>query len=107
MGTPCHNRSHSRDGSDQAVALANLIKVHKPQIPLAVIGTGCGQGACLLKINHKGMDGALVTARIQTHRAHKVAAGLGSVVDQAGADRGADDGCEHDPRSGAGVSRVI
>jgi len=102
---PVNNRSHSREGGDDAVPLADLLKVHKPQIPLAIIGTGGGQGACLFQIDHKGVDGALVTARIQTHCPHKVGAGLGAIVDQAGADGGADDGCEH--RSGVGWARSV
>ena len=93
---PCNISSDSREGSDQTIALSDLLKVHKPQIPLSVIGTGGGQGARLFQINHKGVNGALMATGVKTHRAHKVAAGLGAIVDQAGADRGADDRSEHD-----------
>ena len=93
---PCNISSDNGDGGGDAINPADAIEIHKPQIPLAIIGSGGAQNACLFQINHKGVDGALVTARVQTHRAHKVAAGLGSVVDQAGADRGADDRSEHD-----------
>ena len=95
---PVNISSHSREGGDDAIPLADLLKVHKPQITLAVIGTGGTEHTILFQIDHKGMDGALVTARIKTHRANQVAAGLGTVVDQAGADGGADDGFDH--RSG-------
>jgi len=86
---------HSHHGGGDSVTLADLLKVNKPQIPLAIIGTGCTQNAIRFQIDHKGVNSALMAAGVKTKRAHKVAAGQGSVVDQAGADGGADDGFDH------------
>ena len=40
------------------------------------------------------MDGPLVPFRVQSHTSHKVAASLGTLLNQSGADRGAGDGRE-------------
>jgi len=40
------------------------------------------------------MDGPLVPLRVQSHTPHDVGAGLGTVLDQGAADRGAGDGRE-------------
>jgi hypothetical protein len=75
--------------SDQAVPLADCCGDDEPQIPLAIIGTGGTQDAVTLQINHNGVNGALVAAGIHSHSPHDVGAGLGSLLDQGGADCGA------------------
>jgi len=83
------------EGSSEAVPLADLIGADEPEIPLAVAAAGGIQNAILLEVNHKGVDGALVAAGIETQFPHKVAAGMGSALDQGGADGGAEDGADH------------
>ena len=74
---------------DQAVPLADCCGDDEPQIPLAIIGTGGTQDAIPLQINHNGVDGALVVAGVHSHSPHDVGAGLGSLLNQGGADCGA------------------
>ena len=81
-------------GSDQAVTLADGIGADAPQITLAILGASGSQNPCILQINHHGVNSALVALRVQTHAAHKVAAGLWTMLDQGGANGGADDGAE-------------
>ena len=87
-------------GGSDAVPLADRGGHDEPQVALAVIGAGGIQNACLLKVNHHGVDGAFVATGVHAHGANQVAAGHRAVVDQAGADRGADDGGEHRVRCG-------
>ena len=76
----------TNQGSDQAVTLPDCRGDDKPEIPLAIVGAGCIQDTIALHIHHDGVDGAFVAARIHAHAAHNVAAGLGSLLDQGGAD---------------------
>ena len=73
-------------GSDQAITLADLTGDDEPEIPLAVVGACGAQNAIALQIHHNGVDGALVALRIHAHAPHDVGAGLGTVLDQGGAD---------------------
>ena len=82
-------------GSSDAVPLADRGGHDEPEVALAVIGAGGIQDACLLQVHHHGVDGALMAAGVHAHGANQVAAGHRAVVDQAGADRGADDGGQH------------
>jgi hypothetical protein len=82
-------------GSSETIPLPNRSGNRKPQIPFPIVSTGRGDASSSLQINHKGMDGSLVAAGIQTQGAHQVGAGLGTFLDQLGADRGADDGADH------------
>ncbi len=87
--------SHSRDGSNQAVTLTDRGGNNEPQVALTIVGAGGIQDAFLRQVNHQGVDGALVAAGIQTHGTDQIGAGLGTVLDQVGADGSADDGGEH------------
>ncbi len=77
------------ESSDQAITLADLTGDDEPEIPLAVVGAGGIQNAITLQIDHDGMDGALVAAGIHAHAPNDVGAGLGTVLNQGGADGGA------------------
>lgn len=88
------NRS-SRDSSDQAVPLADCGRDDEPLVALTIGRTGGIQNALGFQIDHQGVNRALVTAGIQTHGADEIRAGHRSLVDQVGADAGADDGGEH------------
>ena len=87
-------RGSTDQGSDQAVTLADAVREDAPAVTLAVLGAGCGEDPCILQIHHDGVNGSLVAAGIQSHAAHKVAAGLGSLLDQGRTHGGADDGAE-------------
>jgi len=82
-------------GSSDAVPLADRGRHDEPEVALAAVGAGSIQSAVLLHVNHEGVDGALVAAGVHAHGANQVAAGHRAVFDQAGADRGADDGGQH------------
>ncbi len=73
-------------GSDQAVALADLSGEDVPGAALAVAGTDGIQGALTLQIDHNGVDGALVASRVHAHAAHQVATGLRTLLNQDAAD---------------------
>ncbi len=99
MGGGCPPPWGSSDqGSNQAVPLADGVGQDEPDIPLAVVAAGGVQDTLLLQVNHQSVNGALVAPGIQSQGAHQVGAGLGTVLDQGGADGGADQGGEH--RSG-------
>jgi len=85
-------------GGGKAITLADRGGHDEPEVALAAVAAGGIQNACLLQVNHHGVDGAFVAAGVHAHGANQVAAGHRAVVDQVGADRGADDGGEH--RSG-------
>jgi len=93
-GQPTPSRS-DRQGGGKAITLADRGGHDEPEVALAVVAAGGIQDACLLQVNHHGVDGALMAAGVHAHGANQVAAGHRAVVDQAGADRGADDGGEH------------
>jgi hypothetical protein len=87
-------RESTDQGSGESITLADGGRNHEPQITLAVVGA-CGvQDALTLHFNHESVNRALVLARVETHATHKVGAGLGTVLNQGGADCGADDGAE-------------
>jgi hypothetical protein len=94
-GQPAPGGSDACHGSSDAVPLADRGGHDEPQVALPIIGAGGIQNACLLKVDHEGVDGALMAAGVHAHGANQVAAGHRAVVDQAGADRGADDGGQH------------
>ncbi len=81
-------------GSDQAVALADLVREDAPGAALAVAGTDGVQRALTLKIDHNGMDGALVAAGIHAHTADQIGARLRTLLDQDAANHGAGDQVE-------------
>lgn len=85
----------SQDRCSESVTLADLVGVDEPQIPLAVAAAGCSQDACLLQVNHQGMDGALVAAGVHPHASDDLRACLGTLLNQGGADAGADQGGDH------------
>jgi len=78
-------------GSDQAVPLADGIGADTPQITLAILGASGSQNPCILKINHHGVDGALVALRIHAHATDDLSAAHGTLLDQDAADHGAGD----------------
>lgn len=81
-------------GSDQAVTLADRGGMNEPQITLAVVGTGGTQDAAALHFNHESVNGALVLGRVETHAPDDLRAGLRSLLNQGGANGGANDGAE-------------
>ena len=81
-------------GSDQAVALADPIGIDEPGAALAVAGADGIQRALALKINHHGVDGALVALRVHAHNADQIGARLRTLLDQDAADHGAGDQVE-------------
>ena len=83
-------RESADQSSDQAVPLADGIGIDEPLIPLAVAEAPCVDDAIPLHVHHDGVDGALMAAWIQSHAPHNVGAGLGTVLNQGGADCGAD-----------------
>jgi hypothetical protein len=99
-GQPAPTRSDACHGGGKAITLADRGGHDEPEVALAAVAAGGIQGACLLHVNHEGVNGALVAAGVHAHGANQVAAGHRAVVDQAGADRGADDGGEHRMRCG-------
>lgn len=90
----CPPYGSTDQGGDQAVTLADRSGDNEPQVTLAIVATGGAQGAIALQVNHDGVNGALVTLRIQSHAANQFGAGLGTVLNQGGADGGADDAVE-------------
>jgi hypothetical protein len=79
---------------DQAVPLADLIGEDAPPITLAIgAQRGC-QDAITLQIHHNGVNGALMAPGVQSHRADDLSAGELTVLNQNGADGGADDAVE-------------
>ena len=90
----CPPYGSTDQGSDQAVTLADGGRVDKPGAPLAVAGADGVQDTLPLHFNHDSVNGALMAAGIQTHAAHDLRAGLGTVLNQGGANGGADDGAE-------------
>jgi len=82
-------RESADQGGDQTIPLADRGGDDEPQIPLAIVGAGGAQDAVALQINHNGVDGALVAAGVHSHAPHDVGAGLGSLLNQGGADCGA------------------
>ena len=81
-------------GSNQAIPLADLMIIDKPFCPLAIAGTDGVNSALPLHLNHNGMNGALMAAGIQTHAPHNIGARLGTVLNQGGANGGANQGGE-------------
>ena len=90
----CPPYGSTDQGSDQAITLADGGRVDKPGATLAVAGADGIQDALTLHLNHESVNRALVLAGIETHAAHDLRAGLGTVLNQGGADSGADDGAE-------------
>jgi len=82
-------------GSSESIPLADHSGVNEPQVTLAIIGSGGAQDAILLHVNHKGVDGSLVAAGIESQFPHQIGAGMGSTLDQGGADGGSEDGGDH------------
>ena len=83
----CSPRTVSPDqSSDQAITLADAVGVDEPGATLAVAGADGIQDPLTLQIDHDSVDGALVALRIESHAPHDVGAGLGTVLDQSGAD---------------------
>ena len=89
----------SDQGSDQAITLADAIPPDEPQITLAVLVVRCSQDTIALHVHHDGVNGALVAAGIESHAVNDVRAGLGSVLNQRGADCSAGE-CGEVHRSG-------
>ena len=82
------------ESSDQAITLADGSRVDKPCAPIAVAEADGIQDAFTLHLNHESVNSALVLAGIQSHAAHDLRAGLGTVLNQGRTDSGADDGAE-------------
>ena len=55
----------------------------------------CPELPIALQIDHNGVDGALVALGVHAHATDDLRAGLGTVVQQGGADSDADEGVEH------------
>ncbi len=89
-GNGAPRRESTDHGSDQAVTLADCLRIDKPQIPFAVVCSGGAQDAVTLQINHNGMDGALVALRVHAHAPDDLRAGLGTLLNQGAANGGAD-----------------
>ena len=95
MGGECESPPYwSTDkGGDDPIPLPDAVCVSKPQIASCALHGGT-QNPFTLQIDHNGMDGALVAFGVQSHASHKVGAGLRSLLNQGGADRGPGDGGE-------------
>lgn len=90
----CPPYGSTEQGSGDPITLADGGGVDKPLPPLAVAEADGVKDALPLHLNHESVNGALVLAGIETHAAHDLRTGLGTVLDQRGADGGADDGAE-------------
>ena len=73
-------------GGSESITLADLTGDDEPEIPLAVVGACGTQNAITLQIDHHGVNGALVALRIHAHAPNDVGAGLGTFLNQGGAD---------------------
>lgn len=81
-------------GSGKTITLADRSGENVPGAALAVAGTDGIQGTLTLKIDHHGVDGALVAAGIHAHGANQIGAGLRSLLNQDAANHGAGDQVE-------------
>ena len=87
-------RESTDHGGDQAVTLADGAGQDVPGAALAVASADGVQDALTLHLNHESVNRALVLAGVESHALHDLRAGLGTVLNQSGADCGADDGAE-------------
>lgn len=80
------NNSLPDQGSSEAVPFADRCGINEPQIPFAVAVAQGIDDPLLLHVYHHSMDCALMAAGIHSHTPHDVGAGLGTILDQGGAD---------------------
>ena len=84
----------SDQSSDQAITLANRGWHDEPEVALAIISASGGDGSLPLEIAHNRVNRPLVAAGVHTHATNQVGAGLGTALNQSGADRGTGQGGE-------------
>jgi len=94
VATPQSLRSD--EDCSEAVTLADGAHVKMPLAALPRDGVDlCPELPIALQIDHNGVDGALVALGVHAHATDDLRAGLGTVVQQGGADSDADEGVEH------------
>ena len=86
----------SHNDRSEAVTEADVVNVEVPLATLARDGVDLRPELPIaLQIDHHGVDGALVALGVHTHATDDLRAGLGTVVQQGGADSDAGEGVEH------------
>jgi len=94
MGGWCPRIVSPEQGSGKTITLADLIGKNAPLITLAIRAQCGGENALPLHLHHNGVNSALMLTGVHSHAAHNVAACLLAVLNQCGADGGADGGSE-------------
>ena len=87
---------YSHKDCGETVTLADVVDIEVPLAALAADGVDlCPELPIALQIDHHGVDGAFVALGVHAHAANDLRAGLGTVVQQGGADSDAGEGVEH------------
>ena len=80
------NRLSPEDGSSETIPLSDCGREDKPEVALAILGTGRADHTITLQIHHHGVNRTLVALGIHAHGPDDLGAGLGTFLNQGGAD---------------------